>query len=74
MRIRTLILTGIAATLLMAPASPHERVNLSPKERIEESAKKIKELQKERIAALKEMAEIIATMYQRGQGSFEEVL
>jgi outer membrane protein TolC len=73
-KIRTLILTVIAATLLMAPASPQDRVKPSRKERIEESAKKVKELQKERIAALKEMANIIAAQFQRGQGSFEEVL
>jgi outer membrane protein TolC len=74
MRIRTLILTIIAATLLMAPASPQDRVNLPRKERIEESDKKVKELQKERIATLQEMVIQTTRLFQRGQGSFEEVL
>jgi outer membrane protein TolC len=58
----------------MAPASPQARVNLSRKERIEESAKKVKELQKERIATLKQMAEIISDQFRNGNVSFEDVL
>jgi outer membrane protein TolC len=69
-----LILTIIAATMLIAPASPQDKVNPSRKERIEESAKKIKELQKERIATLKEMADAIAKLYQSGLVPEEEVL
>ncbi len=74
MRIATLILTVIAALLLMAPASPQDRVNPSRKERIEGSAKKVKELQKERIATLKEMADLITDQFRNGRVPFEEVL
>jgi len=52
MRIPALILTVMVAILLMAPASPQARVNLSGKDQTEESAKKVKELPKERIATL----------------------
>ncbi|SRR5579884_926180 len=74
MRMPALILTVMAATLLLGPASPQEKANPSRKYQTEESAKKIKELQKERIATLKEMADVISALYQRGQGSLEDVL
>jgi outer membrane protein TolC len=73
MRMPALILTVMAAILLMAPASPQDRVKPSSKERIEESAKKVKELQKERIATLMQMADVITKLYQQGTVSFEEV-
>jgi hypothetical protein len=45
------------------------------KKQIEEPAKTVKELQKERIATLKQMADITTQMFQRGNvRSFEEVL
>jgi outer membrane protein TolC len=69
-----LILTVMAAALLMSPASPQAKVNLSRKDQTEESAKKIKELQKERIATLKEMADAITRLFQSGHGSFDAVL
>jgi hypothetical protein len=68
-----LILTVMAATLLMAPASPQARVNLSRKDQTEESAKKVKELQKERIATLKEMVDQTTNLFQNARVSFEEV-
>jgi hypothetical protein len=74
MRMPALILTVLAATLLMAPASPQDRVNLSPKERVEESAKKVKGLQKERIATLKQMVDLDATLEGRGIVPFDEVI
>ncbi len=74
MKIATLILTVIAALLLMAPASPQDRVNLSRKERIEDSAKKVKELQKQRIATLKEMVDATTDQFRNGRVPFEEVL
>ena len=75
MRMPALILTVMAAALLMSPASPQAKVNLSRKDQTEESAKKIKELQKERIATLKQLADITTQMFQRGNvRSFEEVL
>ena len=73
MRTPALILTVTAATLLMAPASPQAGVNLSRRDQAEESARKVKELQKERIATLKQMADAIARLYQSGHGSPEEV-
>jgi hypothetical protein len=73
MRIPALILTVMAATLLMSPASPQDRVNQSRKEQIEESAKRVKELQKERIATLKEMADLIAEMAKNARAPHEEV-
>lgn len=74
MRMPTRILAVLAATLLMAPASPQDRVKPSSKDQAEESAKKVKELQKERIATLTQMADIIAKLYQSGRGgSLEEM-
>ena len=57
----------------MAPAIPQDRVKPSPKERVEESAKKVKELQKERIATLKQMVDVNSRLQERGIASFEEV-
>jgi len=73
MRMPALILTVLATALPIAPASPQDRVKPAPKEQIEESAKKIKELQKERIATLKEMADQLNTLFRAGRASFEEV-
>jgi membrane fusion protein (multidrug efflux system) len=74
MRMPALILTVVAATLLMAVASAQDRVNLSRKEEIQKSAKKVKELQKERIATLKAMADLNARLFQSGRVSFEAAL
>jgi outer membrane protein TolC len=74
MRMPALILAVMAATLLMSPASPRAGVNLSRKDQTEESAKKIKELQKERIATLKEMADATFQMYKANRIEFREVL
>jgi hypothetical protein len=65
-------LTVVAATLLTASAP--DEAKPPRKEQIEESAKKIKELQKERIAALKEMAEITTRLSMNGRTSPEEAL
>jgi hypothetical protein len=73
MRILVLILTVMAVFLLMAPASPQDKVNPSRKNQAEKSAKKIKELQKERIAILKGEADQITKLFQMGRVSFEEV-
>jgi hypothetical protein len=64
-----LILTVMTATLLMAPASPQDRVNQTRKEQIQKSAKKVKELQKERIATLKELADQITNLFRNGRAS-----
>ena len=67
MRVPALILTVMAATLLCAPASPRGGENPSREGPTEGPAKKVKELQKERIATLKEMAAQIATLYKSGR-------
>ena len=72
MRMPALILTVMAATLLIAPASPQGRVNPPRKDKTEESAKKVKELQKERIATLKQMVDVISQLQGRGIVSPEE--
>ncbi len=74
MRKPALILAVLAATLLMAPASPQDRVKPSPKERIEESVRKVKELQKDRIATLKQMVDLDSQLQGRGVVPFDEVV
>jgi hypothetical protein len=76
MRMLALILTVLAATMLIAPASQQDKVNPSRKDQKEASAKKVKELQKERIATLKEMADAITELYRSGHvgTSYGEVL
>jgi outer membrane protein TolC len=73
MRMSTLILTVMAAALLMASASSQQSGNPARKGQVEGSAKKVKELQKQRIATLKQLADTIASDFQSGIGSFEEV-
>jgi outer membrane protein TolC len=70
MRMPALILTVLAVTQLMSSASSQEK----PKERREESGKKVRELQKERIETLKELVDQAATIYKHGVASYEEVL
>lgn len=60
MRTLVLMVTVMAAALVIGPASPQE-------------AGKIKELQKERIATLREMGEIINRLYKSGNASLEEI-
>ncbi|OWK35808.1 hypothetical protein [Fimbriiglobus ruber] len=57
MTIPTLILTIITATLTTAPVSPQDKSAPPRKDQVEESAKKIKELQKKRIEILKNATE-----------------
>jgi outer membrane protein TolC len=58
MRIPSLILAAVAATLLTGPASSQEKADQPGKDKAEGSTKKVKELQKERIATLKMVVEI----------------
>jgi outer membrane protein TolC len=74
MKMPALLLTVLAAALLLAPASPQDRGNLSPKEQIEESTRKVKELQKERIATLTDLVDMASRQFQNGRGSIEDVL
>jgi len=74
MRKPVLILAVMAATLLMAPASPQDKVNPPRKDKTEESAKKIKELQRERIATLKQVVDANSRLRERQLASFGEVV
>jgi hypothetical protein len=74
MRMPALILIVMTATLPMAPASPQDKVNPPRKDQAEESAKKIKELQKERIATLKQLADQTTKQFQSGTVSLEEAI
>ena len=67
-----LILNIVAATLLAAPDSPGDAINF--RTAADESATKIKDLQKERIATLRELVEISTRLYQSGRGSYGEAL
>ena len=73
MRKPALVLAVMAATLLTAPASPQDKVNPPRKDKTEESAKKIKEIQRERIATLKQLVDVYSRRRERRQASFEEV-
>jgi len=72
MRMPALILTVLAAALLIAPARPQDKGNPARKDQAEESARKIKELQKERIAILKAMVDQVTKLVQTGRASFDE--
>jgi len=61
----------IVAASLMTAASAQEK---PVREQIEESAKKVKELQKERIATLEDLVTQATAAFQRAQASYEEVL
>jgi hypothetical protein len=73
MRMLALILAVMVATLPVAPASSQDKANPPPKDQAEESANKIKELQKERIVTLKQLADQTTKRFQSGAVSFEEV-
>jgi RNA polymerase sigma factor (sigma-70 family) len=57
-----------------ADRAEQDKVNPPTKERIEESANKVKELQKERIATLKALVDQSASLFRSARGSYEEVL
>src|SRR4051812_15980943 len=73
-RMPALILAVVAATLLTAPASPQDRATLSRKDQQEESARKLKELQKERLATLKDLAAVATKLFQSGRVEHQEVI
>jgi outer membrane protein TolC len=56
------------ALILVTALTAHDKPS------IEESAKKIKNLQKERITVLKELVDHLSTRYKAGQASSEELL
>jgi outer membrane protein TolC len=55
-------------------AGAEDKVNPQPKEQIEGSTEKVEELQKERIATLKELVDQAAGLFKTGRASYEEVL
>lgn len=75
MKMPALILTVLAAALSAARAGALDKANPSAAGRAEESAKKVKELQKERIATLEELVNIATAQYQQGRvSSYEAVV
>ncbi len=74
MRQPALILTVLAASLLIAPASPREGADPPPKDQKEESAMKIKELQKERLATLEALVDATTRLYQQARVEYGEVI
>jgi hypothetical protein len=74
MRKLAMILAVMASTVLMAPASPQDKVNPPRKDKTEESAKKIKDLQRERIATLKQLVDVNSKLREKRQVSYEDVV
>ncbi len=74
MRMSARILTVMVATLLTASAGAQDKVDPSRKEQIQESAKKVKELQQERIATLKQLVDVNAKLFQSGTVPLDAVL
>ncbi len=74
MRMPALILTVMAATLLVGPARPQDNVKPPRKEPTPESAKKVKELRKERVAVLKELTDQLTQLYQRARVEIDVLL
>ncbi|MDB5388078.1 MAG: hypothetical protein JWM11_3724 [Planctomycetaceae bacterium] len=73
MKVPTLILIGIAATVLLASASSQDKVN-SPRQAIEESTKKIGQFQTERIAILKNVVDISFKLAENSRIELSELL
>jgi outer membrane protein TolC len=69
-----LIVAVVAFTLPIAPAGQQDGANPPRKDQAEKSARKIKELQKERIATLTELVDQTATLFRSGRASYEGVL
>jgi hypothetical protein len=74
MRKPAMILAIMVATLLMAPASPQDRVSSPHKDKTEESAKKIKEFQRERIATLKQLVDETSKLRETRAVAYEAVV
>lgn len=74
MKMPALILVAVIVILAAAPANAQDVVNPPAKEQIEASAKKIKDLQKERIVALERRVEQLNALAQRAQAEPGEVM
>jgi hypothetical protein len=76
MRTPVLILAVIAATLTASAIHAQERATPASEDQTDESAKRIKEQRKERVAVLKQQVEGLTTLFKDGRArvSSEEVL
>lgn len=72
MKMPTLIV--MAAALLMAAASPPEKGGSPRKDQQEASARKVKELQKERIATLEKLVDQLTKLARAGRVEFAEAM
>ena len=66
MRFHIPLLVAAASGLLASPARPQDGEKSSPEKRADVSTQKVRELQKERIATLKDLADVLAALYQKG--------
>jgi hypothetical protein len=74
MRTSALILLIVAATLQQVPASAQDAKKLSSQEQLEASAKKVKELQQQRIETLKQALEETNVLYRTARVEYGEVV
>jgi hypothetical protein len=74
MRLPALVLAVVAVTPLLASAGPRDKDNPPPKDKAEAPARKVKELQKERIATLKTVAEVSLKLAQAARLETGEAL
>lgn len=74
MRMFAPILAVMAAALLVSNARPQERTAPASKDQADESVKKVKELQKERIAVLKKLVDHVNTSFHKALVGYDEVL
>lgn len=73
MKIPSLIVACMSAILLAIPALSQNKINAAGQDPISESARKIKDLQKERISTLKELVDQLTAVSRSGRGGFDEV-
>ena len=73
MKTPALIVTMIGIALLIAAASPQDEAGVARKGPQEESARRIKELKKEKIAALNAMLEVVTAQRQAAQATSLDV-
>jgi len=74
MRKSVSMLAVIAATLMVSSAPAQERATPANIARTEESAKKVKELRKERIAVLKKLTDQLTILFKNATVPYDEVL
>jgi|GEM_PF-2066620 len=73
MKIPFLIVAGVVVSLTAAAGYCQEKANPASADQIAASQKKIKDLQKERIATLKEVVEQLTARSRAGRAEFDEV-